>query len=530
MIVLIPRLPRQTVPPTIHGHAHSRVQVTYCTVQALRSRVEVFKRSSCKRCDRSLTRLLLSSITLFCQVEIFIMADKLEAVCARLEAAVARLEKCGTGGAPQEEGPASAYVEAFDEIMSGKFAEFAKISAEIGGDVQTQAQMVKAGFDTLRAFLVTASKHKKPAQDVLSKLLQPVSVQISQIQEFREKNRRSEFFNHLSAISESIPSIGWVAVSPKPGPFVKDMSDAGQFYFNRVLKDWKEKDAKHTAWVKAFSGTLSDLIPYIKQYHTTGVAWNNSGTPATADGVAAAAPAPAPAASKPAPTTGGAADDSKARAGLFAALNQGGGVTSGLKKVSKDQMTHKNPELRASSVVKAKEGGSTASAAPKTTTAVKKPPVFALQGNKWAVEFQENNKEIVIDDTATKQVVYVYKCVNSTIQVKGKVNNITVDGCKKTAIVFQDAIAGLDIINSQSIQAQVLGNTPLVNIDKTDGCHVYLSKDSTTADIITAKSSELNISVPKGNEGEFTECPLPEQFKSKWNGKHFTTEATEVAA
>ena len=32
----------------------------------------------------------------------------------------------------------------------------------------------------------------------------------------------------------------------------------------------------------------------------------------------------------------------------------GGGVTSGLKKVSKDQMTHKNPELRASSLVSAK--------------------------------------------------------------------------------------------------------------------------------------------------------------------------------
>ena len=30
--------------------------------------------------------------------------------------------------------------------------------------------------------------------------------------EFREKNRRSPFFNHLSGISESIPAIGWVSV------------------------------------------------------------------------------------------------------------------------------------------------------------------------------------------------------------------------------------------------------------------------------------------------------------------------------
>ena len=34
-----------------------------------------------------------------------------------------------------------------------------------------------------------------------------------------------------------------------------------------------------------------------------------------------------------------------------------GGVTSGLKKVSKEEMTHKNPHLRASSVVPAKASG-----------------------------------------------------------------------------------------------------------------------------------------------------------------------------
>lgn len=36
---------------------------------------------------------------------------------------------------------------------------------------------------------------------------------------------------------------------------------------------------------------------------------------------------------------------------VFAALNQGEGVTKGLKKVDKSEMTHKNPELRASGAV-----------------------------------------------------------------------------------------------------------------------------------------------------------------------------------
>lgn len=87
-----------------------------------------------------------------------------------------------------------------------------------------------------------AATHPAPAnQSQQISLLGPTSAQIQAIQEFREKNRGSSFFNHLSAISESIPALGWVAVSPAPAPYVKEMNDAGQFYTNRVLKDWKEK-------------------------------------------------------------------------------------------------------------------------------------------------------------------------------------------------------------------------------------------------------------------------------------------------
>ena len=57
----------------------------------------------------------------------------------------------------------------------------------------------------------------------------------------------------------------------------------------------------------------------------------------------------------------------------------------GLKKVSKDQMTHKNPELRGSSVVKASDTAPKAATAPKATAAVKKPPKFERRGNKWEV-------------------------------------------------------------------------------------------------------------------------------------------------
>lgn len=53
------------------------------------------------------------------------------------------------------------------------------------------------------------------AQMELHDLLKPISDHIQEIQNFRERNRGSSLFNHLSAISESIPALGWVAVVRK---------------------------------------------------------------------------------------------------------------------------------------------------------------------------------------------------------------------------------------------------------------------------------------------------------------------------
>lgn len=49
---------------------------------------------------------------------------------------------------------------------------------------------------------------------------------------------------------------------------------------------------------------------------------------------------------------------------------------------------------------------------------------------------------------------------------------------------------------------QVLGKVPTISIDKTDGCQMYLSPESMDVEIVSSKSSEMNVLVPKAN-GEF---------------------------
>ncbi|KAL4218397.1 F-actin-capping protein subunit alpha [Mactra antiquata] len=485
-------------------------------------------------------------------------AEQMQQAVSRLEAVAARLESLAvtgvkssssSGGSTSEPEAVAPFVLAYDAMLESEFAKYLNLSSQIGGDVQTQAGMVKEAFQVLRNILVTASKSKKPEQAALQELLQPLSQQISAIQEFKDNNRTSPQFNHLSGIAESIPALGWVAVVPTPGPYVKDMQDAGMFYTNRVLKEYKEKDQNHADWTKAWNGTWREMMAYIKDNHTTGISWNPQGGDASAVAKSAAPPAPAAGGAPPPPPPGpppppppaappaeDSGDDN--RAALFAEINRGTAISSGLKKVTDDMKTHKNPALRASSTVSAtgvRTGPAPFKANPPPKTAPKpgakpapaaKPPVFELQDKKWIVEYQQGNKTMVIDDTNLKQAVYMYKCTDSTLQVKGKLNSITLDSCKKVAVAFESVVSAVEFVNCQSVQAQVMGKCPTVSIDKTDGCMMYLSQESTDAEIVTAKSSEMNILVPK-EDGEFVEFPLPEQFKSKWNGKKFVTDCTE---
>merc|ERR1712038_164940 len=178
--------------------------------------------------------------------------------------------------APSSENTSESLSE-FENILAGPLSRFQSLSSQIGGDVAPQAALVVSAFEAQFEFLKTAAASRKPNSADTEKLLKPTAELIASIQQHKETNRRSEMFHHLSALSESIPALGWVRVAPTPAPFVKEMKDAGMFYTNRVLKDWKEKDNKHVDWVKSWIETLTELQNFVKKNHTTGLVWNPKG-------------------------------------------------------------------------------------------------------------------------------------------------------------------------------------------------------------------------------------------------------------
>lgn len=142
---------------------------------------------------------------------------------------------------------------------------------------------------------------------------------------------------------------------------------------------------------------------------------------------------------------------------LFSAINKGCDITKGLKKVSDDQKTHKNPNLRTSAFVPAQAAASSTTISAKAAPVVAKPPVFELEDKKWKIEFQNKRNDLVIDKTEIKQTVYIYKCKECTITVKGKVNSILIDSSSRVALLFDDVLSTVEFINCQSVQAQTLG-------------------------------------------------------------------------
>lgn len=233
-----------------------------------------------------------------------------------------------------------------------------------------------------------------------------------------------------------------------------------------------------------------------------------------------APPPPPPPPPPPAPTTEGGGGGEDVAAALFASINALGseGARAGLKKATRGPVNTDAPAPAASSATKP---AAVAGGAPKKTY----PPKCELSGNKWAVEYQEGNKELAVEVTSIKQSVYVYNCKKSTLQIKGKPNSICIDACSKVDVIFENALSSCDIVNSKDIQMQCTGMAPSINIEGCVAVTCYLSEESKeTAHVITSKSAAINIIVPT-SDGDIKETPIPEQFLTKFSNGEWTTEA-----
>lgn len=458
----------------------------------------------------------------------------------RLESAVARLEVLATGSQPSicsrdfSDGPLDPSISALSDLIENSVGKVISAAEKIGGRVLEATKVVEKAFLVHKDLLIKAKKCQKPDVAGLAEFLNPLNEIITNANSMTE-GKRCEFFNHLKAASDSLSALAWIAYSGKgcgmslPIAHVEESWQAAEFYNNKILVEYKSKESDHIEWAKALKELyLPGLREYVKAFYPLGPVWGPAGSPifaSTSNCSKGKCPAQGPAAPPPpsACLFNSEATSSQPKAGMsavFQEISSGKSVTAGLRKVT-DDMKSKNRADRTGVV-------GTTEKEPRTnipSTSKASPPKFELQmGRKWVVENQLGNKNLAIADCDSKQSVYVFGCKDSVLQVKGKVNNITVDKCTKTGIIFKEVVAACEVVNCNRVEVQCEGSAPTISIDNTEGCQLYLSNHSIEASITTAKSSDINVLVAASDpDGDWVEHALPQQFSHNYKDGQFLT-------
>ncbi|KAL3814140.1 hypothetical protein ACJIZ3_015408 [Penstemon smallii] len=463
-----------------------------------------------------------------------------EDLIKRLESAVTRLEALSAGGLQQggvADDAAAAMdpsILAFDDLISQFVSRLTSSAEKIGGPVLDISKIIQEAFNVQKELLVKIKQSQKPDMAGFVEFLKPLNEVISKASGLTE-GKRSDFFHHLKTGADSLAALAWIAYTGKdcgmsmPIAHVEESWQMAEFYNNKILVEYRNKDANHVEWSKALKELyVPGLRDYVKSNHPLGPVWSATGKPVVvsaptkAPTLGALAPPPPPPASLFSSQTS-QPSSSRPKVGMaavFQEINSGKPVTSGLRKVTADMKTKNRADRSGVVTISEKEGRA---ASPSFSKAG--PPKLELQmGRKWVVENQIGRDNLVIDDCDSKQSVYVFGCKNSVLQVQGKVNNITVDKCTKMGIVFKDVVAACEIVNCTSVEVQCQGSAPTISIDNTAGCQLYLSKDSLEASITTAKSSEINVLVPASeSDGDWGEHALPQQYIHVYQDGQFVT-------
>lgn len=123
-------------------------------------------------------------------------------------------------------------------------------------------------------------------------------------------------------------------------------------------------------------------------------------------------------------------------------------------------------------------------------------------GHKVIIKgYMKQSEPVLIADLQQQSSVLIMDCMEAIFQLPAsKITAVQIDKCISVGVVVEgDVIASLDVVNSRKCQVETSGHLPILNIDCCDGLTVHLlSVKSKDIQIVTSRSSELNIVHPEG--------------------------------
>lgn len=444
------------------------------------------------------------------------LVERLEAVAARLERAASKMGS-GGGGDDDEVPP---FLAEYQAIMDSQLEAIYKACVEV--KVKKCGVLLKKAYKFSTDYLSATVSCKKPSNEAMQEFMQPLSKIIADME--TEKNRRDkrktpDRSNYRKAIYELVLAATW-ASTPGPVLHINTQNDSAQFSINRMLKDKKEdKDKNFKKVCVDFSKALVEFVKNNDMKQGVLFRGKNDISSFSGSSAASAAKAAAPAKKTPKKEAESKDDDEKKEpkqgtggmGNVFGELSKGLKITSGLKKVSKDQKTKYRKKEAGRGKVTMKK---------KKTSTKKKKKGFTKQtpGRVMFADYGEGVLEIP-DGVDMKTNLFITGCSDCGFDVVKKVKAVALDNCKNVRIAVSDCVSVVEMVNCKRVTVYVKGNVPTVQIDKSESPSVIIMKSAESipqifASMVTAGNVELSTPTEEDPD-HMTEYPIPEQFRIK---------------
>ncbi|KAK5138455.1 hypothetical protein LTR08_000041 [Meristemomyces frigidus] len=474
---------------------------------------------------------------------------------------------------------------AMDGILATQLKDFVEatqgidaLSAEQAALLEQQASLVARALAEHRRFLLVTSQAKKPQDSVRDDILHAQNSILKAVADAEDSHRSNALKEHLLMIAGGMGALQWPSWPGTPAEAVASALDTTQYHRDKVLMKYKATSdtpsPAHVKYVRAYYALVKAFQELITKHYPKSLTWNNTGidaaqayresssspSPPTANGApSASGPPPPPPPPLPQfdniPGASSNGSESGGMSSVFSALNREN-IASGLKKVDKSQMTHKNPSLRTTAVVpgeqqqRSKSPGApgvkpkpesmrrqnslTPTPSNPSSASAKKAPQKELDGNKWLISnWTSPSQPIEIEITSFTQSVLITACTNTTIILKGKANAISIDNSPRLQLLVETLVSSVDVIKSPNFAIQVTGSVPTILMDQVDGATVYLGGQSLDTEVFTSKCSGINVVLPppegQGEEEDSKEVPIPEQIRTFVKGGRLVSEIVEHA-
>ena len=121
-----------------------------------------------------------------------------------------------------------------------------------------------------------------------------------------------------------------------------------------------------------------------------------------------------------------------------------------------------------------------------------------------------------INDVELNSSIFVEQCKNTEFIINKKCKSITFNNCLQSTLIFNKVISTVEIINSKNIIIYCLDSAPGINIDNCFSVKIYLAKER-NVDIITSKSSDVNITYIQDDGSYAKDTPITTQFITQYD-------------